>query len=106
MQITFYPKETASKLPTSLFARITYNYNSLKLYTDLKIVPGLWQHEDQRAKKTMIGAPELNLRITRYTERIQKVFNQYQNEHGREPDKDILKGLLFLEFKKKLPKEL
>lgn len=107
MQVKFYPKESASKLPTSLFARITYNYNSLKLYTDLKMNIGMWDHKNQRAKKDMTGAPEFNHRVTKYRERIQQCFTRYLNDNdNQEPPREELKRLLFIEFKKTAPLEI
>lgn len=107
MQVKFYPKETSAKLPSTLFARITYNYNSLKLYTDLKILPEKWDHKNQRAKNSLIGSPEFNHSLTIYKERIQQSFNRFKNENNnQEPDKETLKKLLFIEFKKELPRAM
>lgn len=107
MQVKFYLKVTASKRVTPVFARITYYYNSVKLYTDLKLLPVMWDSKNQRAKKEMIGAPEFNHRITKYRERIQQCFNRYLNENdNQEPSKDTLKKLLYIEFKKPLPKDV
>lgn len=107
MQVKFYPKDNKAKLPSTLFARITYNYNSLKLYTDLKIHPDKWDHKNQRAKSALIGSPEFNHSITIYRERIQQCFNRFKNANdNNEPDTETLKKLLFIEFKKALPKEM
>jgi hypothetical protein len=93
--------------PTLLFAQISYNYNKFKFYTDLKILPGKWDHKNQRAQNAMIGAPEFNLRLTNIKERIQQCFNRYLNDNGNNlPTPQELKKILFLEFKKKLPQEM
>lgn len=107
MQIKFYPKSKGAKLPVPLFAQISYNYNRPKLYTDLSILPVKWDHKNQCAKPSMVGAPEFNLRLINYKERIQQCFHRFLLDHGNAyPTPTELKKLLYIEFKKKLPADM
>ncbi len=67
----------------------------------------MWDHKKQKAKAAMLGASDFNIRITKYTERIQRCFNRFLNENGNQyPSKAALKNSLFIEFEKPLSKEV
>lgn len=105
MQVKFYAKPQATKKDSQLFARINYSYDkatkkylSVKYYTDLRISQKNFDVKNQCAKKGMIGKAEFDLRIIKTKEKIQKSFNRYVGENGREPDQENLKKILFKEF--------
>ena len=105
MQVKFYAKPLATKTDNQLFARINYGYDhstqkylSVKYFTDIRVLKDNWDVKNQCAKRGTIGKAEFDLRITKAKEKIQKCFNGYVNQEGREPDKEALKKLIFKEF--------
>lgn len=103
MRVNFYLKDKWSQVPTTVFARMCYNYNSVKVYTDLRIMPDMWDPQAQKAKGEMIGAWEFNTVIARYREKIQRCLNRYLNaSRGELPDRGTFQRLLAAEFRKKL----
>ena len=97
-------KEKITDKETPIICYLRYNAQRLKYYTGEKIFPRHWDDRKkskkyQRAKSSLIEAPELNARLDKIATTAKNVFRKYQNEKNNQiPDTETLKALLDKEF--------
>lgn len=88
---------------SQIYARISYNGDYLKYYTNEKIKPCSWNSKTQRAKRSNDWPEysEFNTRLDNIGTKIRNTFRQHVNDNdGKEPSKPILKNLLDKAFHK------
>lgn len=107
LNVSLILKESGVAKETPIICYIRYNGTLLKYPTGEKIEPKHWNTDKhnpkkyQRAKSSLVGAPELNSRLESIITTVKKVFGKYQdaNDHTM-PNVATLKDLLNLAFKR------
>jgi len=107
MEISFYLKRSNAKTETVIFARISYDGNSFKYYTEEKISPKFWNTKTRKAQETnkFPEYPEFNTRLSNISTDIRNVIRTFKNDnHAKIPSIAILKGLLDKKIRTQGPK--
>jgi hypothetical protein len=106
MEISFYLKRPEAERDTVIFARISYDGNQFKYYTEEKINPKFWSKTNRKAKETakFPEYPEFNTRLKNIASDIGTVIRAYKNDTGKSPTPETLKGLLDKKIRKNGPK--
>jgi integrase len=76
--VNFYLKEPNSKKETLIYLAFTVGENRFKYYTQKKILPKLWDSENQRPKKSFTGSPELKDYLTSLAGDTAKIHTHFQ----------------------------
>lgn len=97
-----YLKRPQSETETTIFARISYNKQTLKYYLPEKINPKFWNSTEHRARQTQKFPthPEFNRGLENKTASIHNVYMKYFNDNKEAPTIEIFKTLLDIEFGK------
>lgn len=100
MKVKFYLKDPNATNETSIYARISYGGTSLKYYTGESIRPDLWNSNDHRANRKLVGYQVFNLRLENIATKAANVARNYANSNNNKyPTTDQLKKLLDKELK-------
>lgn len=118
MKIKYYLKRPESLIPTSLYALINYNSNTVKVYIGESIEPVYWNTENNRAefprnekgdllkvdeggnkiktdKAKKLELETLNGRLDKISGTIKETFKDYQNKNDHaSPSPAVLKPLI------------
>ncbi len=108
MRTKFYLKRPDSKQPTSIFALVSYNGSSIKIYTAESIHPKNWNPESNTAKNTprFPEHPEFNERLNQIRSTINRTFIDFKNQNDHTaPSLENLKPLIAKALKKQTKKQ-
>lgn len=87
MKVSFFLEKPNTDIST-VFARITWNGNTLKFYPGEAVPPAYWDKSTKRAKQTkhFPTFPEFNARLNKVQQHIENAYRRFKNDNeGREP---------------------
>lgn len=76
--INFYLKEPNGKEKTPIYLTFSVGQKRFKFYTQKKIHPKFWDGENQRPKKSFVGAPELKSYLVTMAGEVERTYTQFQ----------------------------
>lgn len=96
MKVKFYLTRPESKNETVIFARVSYEGITVKVYIGENINPKHWNAKTHSARNTpkFPEFPEFNQRLDNIKSAINKAFINYQNEYGEVAKPTTLKNIL------------
>lgn len=105
MTINFYLDKKSKKVEKTIFAYIRSigRGRTIVLHTGERINPKYWDKTRQIVKKSYVGSPELNERLTSIKKEIQKIYRDLLNDNPYATYEDF-RNALMKRFKKNEPK--